>query len=88
MNNLGRGSPRDGAPAMTIEQMGRFRALARCTFLPGHPDKRFVHAFAYATEETGLTPKQEDYLDRLSHRYRRQLGGCQRPECPDCPRVA
>lgn len=66
---------------MTLEQMPktdlsplelRMRdALARCTFLPGSFDKRFVRTIAGAT---ALTEKQRALFHKLFYRYRRQIG--------------
>lgn len=46
-------------------------ALDKVTFLPASPDKRFHRQMSGRTD---LTSRQFDYLRRLVHRYRRQLG--------------
>ena len=48
-----------------------WKALDRVTFLPASPDKRFYRQMSGRTD---LTSRQFDYLRRLVHRYRRQLG--------------
>lgn len=48
-----------------------WQALDRVTFLPASPDKRFHRQMSGRTD---LTSRQFDYLRRLVHRYRRQLG--------------
>ena len=50
-------------------------ALYKCTFLPGSWDKRFVHGLVNAAE---ITDKQAEWIDKLTYKYRRQLGGMPR----------
>lgn len=47
-------------------------ALARCSFLPGHPHKRFARDIAARPVEQ-LSPKQIAYALALAYRYRRQM---------------
>ncbi|NUQ07033.1 MAG: hypothetical protein HUU31_24340 [Anaerolineae bacterium] len=61
---------------MTPEQIAQAKALVRCTFLPGSYDKRFAKDMAfYAVHQPGreLTEKQAALLEKMMHRYRRQL---------------
>lgn len=61
---------------MTELQILRARALAQCTFLPGHDHKRFacnMAAMADNLPNFRLTPKQAEHLSRLAWRYRRQM---------------
>lgn len=63
---------------MTPAQIEAAIALEKCTFLPGSYEKKFARGMAaIATSEPGreLTDKQLAYLEKLLHRYRRQLGG-------------
>ena len=46
-------------------------ALARCTFLPGGWDKRFVRNIP--ADLNSMTEKQRWWLVSLTHRYRRQI---------------
>lgn len=48
------------------------KALARCTFLPGSPHKRFARDLAAAIDPV-LTEAQRRHLIRLCWRYRRQM---------------
>lgn len=62
---------------MTPIQADRIRALARVSMLPGSPDKRFVRAMGRRLDiapEKVLTTAQDAYLERLTYRYRRQIG--------------
>jgi hypothetical protein len=73
------GAPRE-PPAwepMTEEDRRMARRLARCTFPVASWDKRFVREVAAAAQapEAKITPKMRAQLERLTHRYRRQLGG-------------
>ncbi len=52
------------------------KALARCTFVPGSWDKRFVERIdraRYDESARGLSPRQEESLRRLVQKYHRQL---------------
>lgn len=49
------------------------KALNRCRFMPGSWDKRFVRDMAYLSDYAMLTAKQEEWIDRLLYRYRKQL---------------
>ena len=64
---------------ITDAQREQIRLLAGCTFLPASWDKRFVRALK-AEEARGdaatLTDSQCEWLDRLTHRYRRQHRRC------------
>lgn len=61
---------------MTPEQISMARALARVTFPPGLPGKRFaldMAAQANLRPLATLTAKQADFLAELVVRYRRQI---------------
>lgn len=61
---------------MTRDQVMEFEALGRCTFAVGSPDKRFVRDILgrlSSNPSYELTAPQIAYLERLTHRYRRQL---------------
>lgn len=59
---------------MDDTQRQKVRELARCTFLPGSYQKRFVRDLeARVNEDTPLTEKQAAYLDKLHHMYRNQI---------------
>ena len=62
---------------MTI-QHERAAALARCSFLPGSWDKRFVRDVASLKTHT---PLQAANIDRLAWKYRRQLPARLVPSC-------
>lgn len=51
------------------------RALGRCTFLPGHPHKRFVRQVNQIADHdpAKITWRQWAYVRRLAWTYRRQL---------------
>lgn len=66
---------------MTPQQIVQIEALSRCTFSPGSAEKRFVRDM-FARERTySLSERQDAFLNRLAHRYRRQLDGCKATEC-------
>lgn len=55
------------------EKLDRMRkALGQCTFLPGHPHKRFARQINQVPVEN-LTERQRRHLIRLAWRYRRQM---------------
>jgi hypothetical protein len=57
---------------MTHRDLDRMRqALAKCRFLPGHPNKRFARDIAQQTRP--LTERQLRHLIRLAWRYRRSM---------------
>lgn len=56
---------------MTDRESEAATALAKCTFLPGFWDKRFVQNMAVVTE---ATERQIEWLWLLVWRYRRQIG--------------
>jgi len=61
---------------MTPEQISMARALARVTFPPNLPGKRFaldMAAQANLQPKATLTDKQADFLAELVIRYRRQI---------------
>lgn len=61
---------------MTAREVAIIRALARVSFLPGHPHKRFVRnilAMAERNPAAPLSTKQRAYLTSLAWRYRRQM---------------
>lgn len=61
---------------MTDDELEIIGALAGCTFVPGHPHKRFVRDMLFAAEadpDRELTDRQRDYLYGLRWRYRRQI---------------
>lgn len=61
---------------MTDEELEIIGALAGCTFLPGHPHKRFVrnmHSKATVDPDADLTSRQREYLFGLRWMYRRQI---------------
>jgi hypothetical protein len=51
------------------------QALAKCRYQVGSYDKRFVHDLASLGPYDMLTLKQQNNIERLAFRYRRQLGG-------------
>ena len=59
---------------MTQEQKQMLAALRNCTFLPGSYDKRFVNDMSNKAEDYELSDKQAVFLEKLHHRYRRQIG--------------
>jgi hypothetical protein len=59
---------------MTPEQHQALQRLARCRILPGSWDKRFIRGLASMPVEHVLTARQAEVLDKLTHKYRRQLG--------------
>ncbi len=65
---------------ITPEQRAKLARLARCRFLPGSWDKRFVRDLQglavdceAADEVPQITLAQAEQIDRLYHRYRRQI---------------
>ncbi len=65
---------------ITPEHRAKLERLSRCTFLPGSWDKRFVRnvwGSVLACEAVNGTPtittNQAEQVDRLHHRYRRQI---------------
>jgi hypothetical protein len=58
---------------MTAEQRHTLRQLARCTMLPGSWDKRFVRDLIGYSDDQVLSPRQAAMVEKLSHRYRRQI---------------
>ncbi len=65
---------------ITPEQRAKLERLARCNFLPGSWDKRFVrdvNTSAVVCEASGsvlaITTAQAEQIDRLYYRYRRQI---------------
>lgn len=61
---------------MTPDQITKALKLRTCSFLPGSWDKRFAKDIGdVAKQDPGkeLTPAQAEWLDKLTHRYRRQL---------------
>lgn len=66
----------DYRPMTDLEVKG-CRALARCTFLPGTPHKRFARDMGATAEnmaEPAISAAQARQLWRLVWRYRRQIG--------------
>lgn len=59
---------------VTEEILEKIAALGRCTFQPASYDKRFVRSMESKQVGEELSPKQAAFLDKLTHRYRRQLG--------------
>jgi hypothetical protein len=63
---------------MTPNQMDMIIALHRCVFLPGSFEKRFVKSLfnrlALRNDNKPLTDRQGNYLARLFHKYRKQIG--------------
>ena len=57
----------------------------KVVYVPSSPDERFARQIQGAAE---LTARQYEYLRRLGHRYRRQLGGCPVAYCLACQREA
>lgn len=62
---------------MTVEEVGLATRLGQCSMLPGTFDKRFTRDMAShaQVQHPVITDKQAETLQRLRHRYRRQLGG-------------
>lgn len=50
------------------------QALAKCTFQCGSYDKRFVNNLSSLGPYDMLTVRQEQNIERLTFRYRKQLG--------------
>lgn len=50
------------------------KALSQCTFYPGGFDKRFVRDLSVLSEYAMLTARQEEWIEKMLYRYRRQLG--------------
>ncbi len=62
------------APAPPDLAAERAVALARCSFLPGHPHKRFAgDCAAIVAAGKPLTERQAAHLARLAWTYRRQM---------------
>lgn len=62
---------------MDKEQITMATILSRCTFQPGSYQKRFARAMlahAALKPDEPLTDKQGEYLARLFHMYRKQIG--------------
>lgn len=59
---------------MTDQQQRWIAQLARCTFLPGSWEKRFVRDLATFPQERELTERQAAALARVAWRYRKQRG--------------
>lgn len=59
---------------MTPRHYESLQALKQCTFLPGSFDKRFVRDLSALPQDTELTEKQAANVERLAHRYRKQIG--------------
>jgi len=57
----------------------KIHELTKCTFLPGSWDKRFVRDMM-SKDVNKLTQKQKEWIDKLHHKYRRQISRlrCQR----------
>lgn len=51
----------------------KLELLARCTFIPGSWNKRFVYALSALPQDAELSDKQAANVDRLYWRYRRQI---------------
>lgn len=56
---------------LTESQVKDIKALSYCRFLPGSFDKRFVKEIQ---GKESLTVWQHEQLERLIHKYRKQLG--------------
>lgn len=58
------------------------RRLSFCSMLPGSWDKRFVRDMLRQVTNSGLiSQKQQACVDKLAHKYRRQIGYCLCLEC-------
>lgn len=68
---------------MKDNQFQKIQALAKCTFLPASPAKRFVRSIANKKEDDELSQNQVAYLTSLFHSYRKQLGKAHTDYC-DC----
>ena len=61
---------------MNPDQIAKARALSKCSFSPGTPDKRFVRDVAWSVAhhpESEMSAMQEAYLAALCYKYRLQL---------------
>lgn len=58
---------------MTPEQRELIDKLKQCRFAVGSYDKRFVNDMSVKPDNYQLTDKQASFLEKLAHRYRRQL---------------
>lgn len=73
-SDVGRTSYKD--IRVTELQQLRARALAQCTMMPGSWEKRFARdmaSIAAARPESNLSPKQMEWITKLSWRFRRQM---------------
>lgn len=66
----------------TEEEVAKIRRIWMCNFLPGSWDKRFARDLAGAVMAAGeageifmITEGQAEQVERLYHRYRRQITG-------------
>ncbi len=69
---------------MTEQEQKQIRTLAGCTFQPASWDKRFVKSLDFLRTDSPdkyLTIKQAEWLEKLTHKYRRQHGRCPCLEC-------
>lgn len=71
---------------MTENQKAMIEALSHCTFLPGSFEKRYVCSMTvYSKKDLGLSEKQAEYLGKLFHMYRKQIGKiAHEAYCPAC----
>lgn len=67
---------------MTDQQQKWVQQLARCSFLPGSYEKRFVRDLEGYAPDKELTEKQAAFLEKIAYRYRVQRGepGMMRPD--------
>lgn len=58
---------------MTLEQWEMVSLLAQCRFAPATWDKRFVRDMHARGKDASLSEKQAEQINRLFHRYRKQI---------------
>jgi hypothetical protein len=60
--------------ALNGDRYNTVQALGRARLLPASWEKRFVRTLAAQPLGSLISDKQAHHLDRLAHRYRRQIG--------------
>jgi hypothetical protein len=68
---------------VTDVELQQIAALAACTFSPGSAEKRFVRHLV-ERKPTAISIAQAEWLDKLAHRYRKQIGRCMSVACDAC----
>jgi hypothetical protein len=68
---------------VTELELAQIAALAECRFSPGSAEKRFVRQLV-ERKPTAISIAQAEWLDKLAHRYRKQIGRCMSVACVVC----